>query len=78
MQAPKAECTAPCDQCARQVVRAVSVPRAAISGGPPSLPGPPGIKEVPAVEVAKAAVAGALGKKSGTFDGADQIIGAGK
>ena len=43
---------------------------AIISGGPP---GPPGVPPVPVEAVAAAAVAGALGKKSGVFDGADAI-----
>lgn len=46
---------------------------AIISGGPPGPPGPPGVPPVPVEAVAAAAVAGALGKKSGVFDGADAI-----
>lgn len=47
-----------------------------IAGGPPGdvrPPGPPGMTPVPVEAVAKAAVAGALGKKSGVVDGNDAI-----
>jgi uncharacterized protein YbjT (DUF2867 family) len=47
-----------------------------IAGGPPGEvrpPGPPGMTPVPVEAVAKAAVAGALGKKSGVVDGNNAI-----
>ena len=47
---------------------------AIISGGPPGPPGPPGVPPVPVDAVARAAVAGALGKKSGVLDGAGDIL----
>ena len=50
---------------------------AIIAGGPPGElrpPGPPGVKPVPVDDVAKAVVAGALGKKSGTVDGNAAIM----
>jgi len=52
---------------------------AIIAGGPPGEirpPGPPGMKAVPVEAVAKAAVAGALGKVSGAIDGYDAIVAA--
>ena len=45
-----------------------------ISGGGPGLPPPPGVPPVPVDAVARAAVAGALGKKSGILDGRDEIV----
>jgi len=51
-----------------------------IAGGPPGEirpPGPPGMTPVPVEAVARAAVAGALGKKSGKVDGNAAIITAG-
>ena len=45
-----------------------------ISGRPdPGPPVPPGVKEVPVEVIARAAVAGALGRASGVADGADEI-----
>ena len=45
-----------------------------ISGRPdPGPPGPPSVKEVPVEVIARAAVAGALGRASGVADGADEI-----
>jgi len=46
---------------------------AVISGGPPGPPPPPGVPPVPVDAVARAAVAGALGKASGVLDGAAEI-----
>lgn len=49
---------------------------AIIAGGPPGEirpPGPPGVKPAGVRDVAKAAVVGALGEKSGTLDGNDAI-----
>ena len=51
-----------------------------IAGGPPGEirpPGPPGMTPVPVEAVARAAVAGALGKKSGKVDGNAEIAAAG-
>jgi uncharacterized protein YbjT (DUF2867 family) len=51
-----------------------------IAGGPPGEvrpPGPPGMTPVPVEAVARAAVAGALGKQSGTIDGNAAIAAAG-
>ena len=48
-----------------------------IAGAPPGEirpPGPPGMAPVPVEAVAKAAVAGAIGLKSGTIDGNDSIV----
>lgn len=46
-----------------------------ISGGPPGgPPSPPGVAPVQVGSVARAIVAGALGRKSGVFDGADAIV----
>ena len=50
-----------------------------VAGAPPGElrpPGPPGMTPVPVAAVAKAAVAGALGKTSGTIDGNDAIAAA--
>ena len=52
---------------------------AIIEGGPPGEirpPGPPGVAPVKVEALAKAAVAGALGKKSGVLDGTAAINGA--
>ena len=45
-----------------------------ISGGGPGLPPPPGVPPVAVDAVARAAVVGALGKKSGILDGRDEIV----
>eukprot|EP00550_Attheya_septentrionalis_P013592 CAMPEP_0198305870 /NCGR_PEP_ID=MMETSP1449-20131203/58110_1 /TAXON_ID=420275 /ORGANISM="Attheya septentrionalis, Strain CCMP2084" /LENGTH=288 /DNA_ID=CAMNT_0044008413 /DNA_START=139 /DNA_END=1005 /DNA_ORIENTATION=+ len=55
---------------------ALVIKPAIIAGGPPGElrpPGPPGIKPVSVDAVAKAVVAGALGEKSGSIDGNDDI-----
>jgi uncharacterized protein YbjT (DUF2867 family) len=55
---------------------ALVIKPAIIAGGPPGElrpPGPPGIKPVSVDAVAKAVVAGALGEKSGSIDGNDNI-----
>ena len=50
-----------------------------IEGGPPGElrpPGPPGVAASTVDAVAKAAVAGAMGRRSGVLDGADAIVAA--
>ena len=49
---------------------------AIILGGPPGPPGPPGIPPVTVAAVAKTAAAGALGRKFGVLDGANEIVAA--
>ena len=49
---------------------------AIILGGPPGPPGPPGIPPVTVDAVAKTAAAGALGRKFGVLDGANEIVAA--